>query len=181
MPARWWHILQRDEIRYYAKTFRLCLTVKHSIQHMYYFVGLQCFSSQCPISVTFHHTVAVAGHFDTSAKMSRPKGRSVHTYRPNYLSTRTEISWCQSVRTLRHQYRTVLLVPKCLRSELSWVWCVRKLDLIHDCWGKGHYTCASSFSLLLLLWRLCIVILHLPVSCPCSLPSFSCSRVIFLY
>jgi len=82
--------------------------LKHSFQHMYHFVGLRCFSGQFPISATFHHAVTVAGHFRTSAEVPRPKDRSVQAYGLNYLSTRTEMSWCRSVRTLLHQCRTVL-------------------------------------------------------------------------
>jgi len=71
--------------------------VKHSFQHTYYFVDLQCFSSQFPISANFHHTVAVAGHLGTSAKMSRPKVWSLWA-----------MVWTVSA-----------LGPKCLGAELS--------------------------------------------------------------
>ena len=76
---------------------------------MYSFIGLQCFSGQFPISVTLHHTVAVAGHFGgTSAAMFRAKDQSVWAYGPNWLSARTEMSWCRNV-----------LEPKCPTHVVS--------------------------------------------------------------
>ena len=55
--------------------------------------------------------VTVAGHFSTSAEMSRPKDQSVRTYGPNCL-VRRYVLVPKCPRTL---------LPKCLGCVLSWV------------------------------------------------------------
>jgi len=69
--------------------------------------------------------VTVAGHFSTSAEMSRPKDQSVRTYGPNCL-VRRYVLVPKCPRTL---------LPKCLGCVLSWVQCVCKPTLNHG----GHH------------------------------------------
>jgi len=97
--VRWWadYSLCRCDDKYYKDM--KCITAL-SFHH---FIGLQCFSGQFPISATFHRTVAIAGHFGTSAEMSRPNDHSVRAYGPNCLTAlgpkclSAKMSWCRSV------------------------------------------------------------------------------------
>jgi len=58
---------------------------------------------------------ALSQRRSASAQVSTPWCRDVHSLVPKCLGA--EVSWGRTVRTLRHQCRSVL-VPKCLGSEV---------------------------------------------------------------